>query len=123
MLTLPAFPVSVLGTVVNKRAKYSYLRKVAPSEQLKYRSATLNELHHTALTIVGIPHPINFRGILSKDIARTPHYQLQVLIVLRLLHMNIQHTYQESHAAGLAWLWSPALWSCGPCIYAVASSC
>eukprot|EP00878_Enallax_costatus_P002192 GHUV01002363.1.p1 GENE.GHUV01002363.1~~GHUV01002363.1.p1 ORF type:complete len:345 (+),score=127.06 GHUV01002363.1:98-1132(+) len=41
VLTLPAFPVSVMGTVVNKRAKYSYLRKVDPSEQLTY-SCSLN---------------------------------------------------------------------------------
>eukprot|EP00879_Flechtneria_rotunda_P006731 GHRR01007072.1.p1 GENE.GHRR01007072.1~~GHRR01007072.1.p1 ORF type:complete len:337 (+),score=120.13 GHRR01007072.1:178-1188(+) len=41
VLTLPSFPVSVLGTVVNKRARYSYFRKVDASEQLTY-SCTLN---------------------------------------------------------------------------------
>eukprot|EP00775_Hariotina_reticulata_P009101 gene9101-9270_t len=41
VLTLPAFPVSILGTVVNKRARYSYLRTVDSSEQLVY-SCTLN---------------------------------------------------------------------------------
>jgi hypothetical protein len=40
VLTLPAFPVSVLGTVVNKRAKYSYLRLVQDSEALTYRCAS-----------------------------------------------------------------------------------
>jgi hypothetical protein len=37
VLTLPSFPVSVLGTVVNKRARYSYLRKVDAAESLTYR--------------------------------------------------------------------------------------
>jgi hypothetical protein len=37
VLTLPAFPTSVMGTVVNKRAKYNYLRLVQDSEQLTYR--------------------------------------------------------------------------------------
>lgn len=37
VLTLPSFPVSVLGTVVNKRAAYSYLRKVDAAESLTYR--------------------------------------------------------------------------------------
>ncbi|WIA12470.1 hypothetical protein OEZ85_012505 [Tetradesmus obliquus] len=41
VLTLPSFPVSVLGTVVNKRATYSYLRKVDAAESLTY-SCTLN---------------------------------------------------------------------------------
>jgi hypothetical protein len=39
VLTLPSFPVSVLGTVVNKRARYSYLRKVDAAESLTYRWA------------------------------------------------------------------------------------
>jgi hypothetical protein len=37
VLTLPAFPTSVMGTVVNKRANYNYLRLVQDSEQLTYR--------------------------------------------------------------------------------------
>lgn len=37
MLTLPAFPTSVMGTVVNKRAKYNYLRLVQANEKLTYR--------------------------------------------------------------------------------------
>lgn len=37
VLTLPTFPTSVMGTVVNKRAKYSYLRLVQNSEKLTYR--------------------------------------------------------------------------------------
>jgi len=37
VLTLPAFPVSILGTVVNKRAKYSLLRGVGEEERLLYR--------------------------------------------------------------------------------------
>jgi hypothetical protein len=37
VLTLPAFPTSVMGTVVNKRAKYNFLRLVQDSEQLTYR--------------------------------------------------------------------------------------
>eukprot|EP00882_Tetradesmus_deserticola_P014387 GHRQ01015299.1.p1 GENE.GHRQ01015299.1~~GHRQ01015299.1.p1 ORF type:complete len:332 (+),score=124.34 GHRQ01015299.1:413-1408(+) len=41
VLTLPSFPVSVLGTVVNKRARYSYLRKVDAAESLTY-SCKLN---------------------------------------------------------------------------------
>ena len=36
VLTLPAFPVSILGTVVNKKAKYSLLRDVAEGERLLY---------------------------------------------------------------------------------------
>jgi hypothetical protein len=39
VLTLPTFPTSVMGTVVNKRAKYSYLRLVQNSEKLTYRCA------------------------------------------------------------------------------------
>lgn len=39
VLTLPAFPTSVMGTVVNKRAKYSYMRLVQDSESLTYRCA------------------------------------------------------------------------------------
>eukprot|EP00882_Tetradesmus_deserticola_P026403 GHRQ01029127.1.p2 GENE.GHRQ01029127.1~~GHRQ01029127.1.p2 ORF type:complete len:103 (-),score=30.68 GHRQ01029127.1:324-632(-) len=39
VLTLPSFPVSVLGTVVNKRARYSYLRNVDAAESLTYRWA------------------------------------------------------------------------------------
>lgn len=39
VLMLPAFPVSALGTVVNKRAKYSYLRLVEDTEKLTYRCA------------------------------------------------------------------------------------
>jgi hypothetical protein len=39
VLTLPSFPVSVLGTFVNKRARYSYLRKVDAAESLTYRWA------------------------------------------------------------------------------------
>ncbi|KAF8071358.1 hypothetical protein HT031_001442 [Scenedesmus sp. PABB004] len=41
VMTLPAFPVSVLGTVVNKRARYALLRAVAPGEALLY-SCSLN---------------------------------------------------------------------------------
>ena len=37
VLTLPAFPVSILGTVVNKKARYSLLRGVAEGERLLYR--------------------------------------------------------------------------------------
>jgi hypothetical protein len=37
VLTLPAFPVSILGTVVNKRARYSLLRGVPEGERLLYR--------------------------------------------------------------------------------------
>jgi hypothetical protein len=37
VLTLPTFPTSVMGTVVNKRAKYSYLRLVQNNEKLTYR--------------------------------------------------------------------------------------
>ena len=37
VLTLPAFPVSVLGTVVNKKARYSLLRPVKASEKFTYR--------------------------------------------------------------------------------------
>lgn len=36
VLTLPAFPVSILGTVVNKRARYSLLRDVSEGERLLY---------------------------------------------------------------------------------------
>ncbi|KAF6262187.1 hypothetical protein COO60DRAFT_1625095 [Scenedesmus sp. NREL 46B-D3] len=39
VLTLPSFPVSVLGTVVNKRARYSHLRKVDAAESLTYSCA------------------------------------------------------------------------------------
>jgi len=41
VLTLPAFPVSVLGTVVNKKARYSLLRPVKASEKFTY-SCSLN---------------------------------------------------------------------------------
>jgi hypothetical protein len=37
VLTLPAFPVSVLGTVVNKKARYSLFRAPEPSELFTYR--------------------------------------------------------------------------------------
>jgi hypothetical protein len=37
VLTLPAFPVSILGTVVNKKAKYSLIRGVGEGERLLYR--------------------------------------------------------------------------------------
>jgi len=45
VLTLPAFPTSVLGTVVNKRAKYNYLRLVQDTEQLTYRCGLAAEMH------------------------------------------------------------------------------
>jgi hypothetical protein len=41
VLTLPAFPVSILGTVVNKRARYTLLRDVAEGERLLYRLAVV----------------------------------------------------------------------------------
>ncbi len=36
VMTLPAFPVNILGTVVNKRARYSLLRSVAADEPLTF---------------------------------------------------------------------------------------
>lgn len=36
VLTLPAFPVSILGTVVNKKANYSLLRGAGEGERLLY---------------------------------------------------------------------------------------
>jgi hypothetical protein len=39
VLTLPTFPVSILGTVVNKKAKYSLLRAIPEGERLLYRWA------------------------------------------------------------------------------------
>lgn len=48
VLTLPAFPTSVMGTVVNKRAKYNYLRLVQDSEKLTYRCAPAGNTCHMA---------------------------------------------------------------------------
>jgi acyl dehydratase len=36
LLTLPAFPTAIMGTVVNKRARYALLRPVLPSEGVAY---------------------------------------------------------------------------------------
>lgn len=36
IMTLPAFPVSIMGTVVNKRARYSLHRAVGASEALAF---------------------------------------------------------------------------------------
>jgi hypothetical protein len=36
LLTLPAFPTAIMGTVVNKRARYALLRPVLPSERVSY---------------------------------------------------------------------------------------
>ncbi|KAI8472348.1 MAG: hypothetical protein J3K34DRAFT_392378 [Monoraphidium minutum] len=36
VLTLPSFPVSIMGTVVNKKARYSLVRGVAEGERLLY---------------------------------------------------------------------------------------
>ncbi len=36
VMTLPAFPVSIMGTVVNKRARYSLHRAVSAAEPLTF---------------------------------------------------------------------------------------
>lgn len=37
VMTLPAFPVSIMGTIVNKKCRYSLYRKVSPNEDFLYR--------------------------------------------------------------------------------------
>ncbi|GBF93066.1 acyl dehydratase [Raphidocelis subcapitata] len=47
VLTLPAFPVSILGTVVNKKAKYSLLRGVGEGERLLYSARLVPSVRET----------------------------------------------------------------------------
>lgn len=47
VLTLPAFPVSILGTVVNKRARYSLLRAPEEGEPLLYTARLLPSVRAT----------------------------------------------------------------------------